>query len=215
VSGLAILVPVLERPHRIEPFLAAVEASTPDARVLFLADPDDAPTLEALCGLGDRPMQIDVDEGGGNYAEKINRGVEMTDEPLIFTAADDIEPRAGWLEAALEAMVDRVEVIGVNDLIDRPREHATHFLLARAYAEQPTVDGGRGPLHTGYWHWYVDDELIATARHRGAYAYAPEAKVDHLHPMVNLSPDDAVYAKGRQRRRQDRRLFGNRSSLWT
>jgi hypothetical protein len=214
---LVLLVPVLNRPHRVAPFLGAVESSTPGARVLFLADGDDEATLEAIEKEVDRDLCIDLNTDGGRYSEKCNRGVGLTSETLIFTAADDLEPRVGWFEAALASMVDSTEVVGINDLIDRPRrpEHATHFLLTRRYAEQPTIDGGSGPFHTGYVHWYCDDEMVATARHRGVYAYAAAAEIDHLHPMVNLAPDDAVYAKGRENRRQDRRLFTKRSALWT
>ncbi len=215
MSELAVLVPVLARPHRVAPLLDAVEASTPGERVLFLADGHDRPELEAIeRELGREGLRVEVDTVGGNYAAKINRGVELTDEPFVFTAADDLEPLAGWLEAAKAAFADGVEVVGVNDLIKRERDHATHFLLTRAYAEQPAIDGSRGPFFEGYSHWWTDDELIATARHRSAYAYAPEAEVLHLHPMAGNAPDDATYQRGRARRREDYKLFIGRSALW-
>lgn len=216
MSELAILVPVLARPHRVKPLLDAVEATTPGVRVLFLADPHDRPELEALeRELGREELRVEVDVGGGSYAQKINRGVELTDEPFVFTAADDLEPLSGWFEAAQVAFrFYGAGVVGVNDLIERKRDHATHFLLTRPYAEQPAIDGSRGPFFEGYSHWWVDDELIATAEARGAYAYAPNAKVLHLHPMAKRAEDDATYRKGRERARQDRRLFQQRSALW-
>jgi hypothetical protein len=195
--------------------LDAIEASTPGARVLFLSDAYDRPEHEAIereLGRGD--LRVEVNLGGGSYAAKVNAGVSLTTEPFIFAAADDLEPEPGWFEAAKSAMVHGIGVVGVNDLIERQREHATHFLISRAYAQQSAVDGSRGPFFEGYHHWYCDDELLATAKHRGAYAYASEAKVRHLHPMAGNAPDDATYQRGRARRREDRKLFAQRGALW-
>jgi hypothetical protein len=215
VNDLAILIPVLARPHRVAPVLDAIETSTPGARVLFLSDAHDRPEHEAIeRELGREGLQVEVDLGGGSYAAKINAGVGLTTEPYVFAGADDLEPQPGWFEAAKAPMVDGIGVVGVNDLIERRREHATHFLISRAYAQQSAIDGSSGPFFEGYHHWYCDDELLATAKHRGAYAYAPEAKVLHLHPMAGNAPDDATYQRGRARRREDRKLFTQRSALW-
>ncbi len=213
--NLVFLVPVLARPHRVAPLLDAIEATTPGARVLFLTDDYDRPEHEAIeRELRRDGVEVGSDTGGGNYASKINAGVELTSEPYIFCGADDLEPRAGWLEAALAAMEDGAQVVGVNDLIERNRDHATHFLMTRAYAEQPAIDGSRGPFFEGYSHWAVDDELLATARHRGVYAYAEDARVLHLHPMAGRAEDDATYRKGREKAREDLRLFRQRRQLW-
>jgi hypothetical protein len=212
---LAVLVPVLGRPHRVKPLLDSIEATTPGARVLFLADPHDRPEHEAIeRELGREGLLVEVDLSGGNYAAKINAGIELTTESFIFAGADDLEPQARWFEAAASAMTDGVCVVGVNDLIDRDRDHATHFLIDRTYAALPAIDGTQGPFFEGYFHWNCDDELIATAKHRSVYAYAPDAHVLHLHPMSGLAPDDATYQRGRARRREDRQLFQDRSPMW-
>lgn len=215
MSDLAILVPVLGRPHRVRPLLDSIEASVPGGHVVFLADPTDHQEVrmvrrcQRVSGL-----DITVDTVGGSYAVKINRGVRNTTEPFIFTAADDLEPQPGWFEAARRRITDEIGVIGVNDLIPRKRAHATHFLLSRAYAELPAIDDSSGPFFEGYSHWWCDDELIATASHRRAYAYASDAEVLHLHPMTGGAEDDATYRRGRARRKEDRKLFESRSHLW-
>jgi hypothetical protein len=209
-SDLAVLVPVLGRPHRVQPTLRTFAETAPGCRVLFIADPDDAEEIAALDEAG-----ADYISPGGGYAAKIRAGVDVTDQSLIFTGADDLEPRENWLEAAESAMADGIEVVGVNDLIERSRDHATHFLMTRDYALLPTLSGDPGPFHQGYSHWYVDDELIATAEHRGIYAYAPNAQMLHLHPMVGGAEDDPTYQKGRELRRHDAHLFRRRSRLWT
>lgn len=208
--SLAVLVPVLGRPHRVEPLLASFTASTPEPResVLFICDPDDRDEIDAVWEAGCKPLTC-----AGGYAAKIRFGVESSAERLIFTGADDLDFRPGWFEAA-EAHIDAgAQVVGVNDLIPREHEHATHFLMTRQYAERPTIDGQPGPFFEGYSHWYVDDELIATAKRRGVYAYAEDAHVAHLHPMVG-APDDETYRKGRAEARLDGRKFRRREALW-
>lgn len=208
-ADLAVLVPVLNRPHRVKPTLDGFQRTAPGCRVLFIADGGDVEELNAL-----REAGADFIAPGGNYASKIRAGVKATNQSFILTAADDLEPLPGWFDAAKTAMSGGAEVVGVNDLIDRNRDHATHFLLTRGYAERPTIDDQPGPFCTLYWHWNCDDELIATAKHRGVYAYAPDAQIRHLHPIAQRGEDDATYRKGRARARQDRRLFERRKRLW-
>lgn len=218
-ADLAILVPVLGRPHRVMPLLESIAAATPDALVVFLTDPDDRPEHAALAGVSwaDAPRAL-IDSEGGNYAEKINRGVEATDAPYIFTGADDLHFHPGWFEAAKAHMSDTVGCVGTQDLCNRRvirGQHATHFLLARWYAEQPCIDGSHGPLFEGYEHEFVDDELIGTARKRGAYAFAGDAVVEHLHPMTGKTPTDALYDAQGERMARSRPLYNERRKLWT
>ncbi len=211
-DGVAVLVPVLARPQNVAPLLASIRESTPEPyRVLFLCDPHDVAERDAIAREGGWVLSP-----GGTYAAKINAGVEATDEPYVLLAADDVRPRAGWLAAAITAMRGGAQVVGLNDGIARPArpEHATHFLLTRAAAELPCIDGARGPLCERYGHWRTDDELIATATKRGMYAYAADALVEHVdHPMIGGADDD-TYRKGRATARQDSRTFMRRSRLW-
>ena len=73
-----------------------------------------------------------------------------------------------------------------------------------------TFDNQPGPVSEAYAHWYCDDEIIFTGIERGAYAYAEDSHVKHLHPMVGLAPDDATYRKGLAHRRSDRHTFALR-----
>lgn len=183
--------------------------TTPEARVCFVTDPDDRPEIDAIEAAGGEILC----SLKANYAAKINTAVEKTAEPLIFLGADDLIPSEGWLEAALAYMHDGIGVVGVNDHIQRGRRHATHFLITREYAELPVITGERGPLCEMYDHSCVDDELIATAKYRSAYAYAEDAVVIHLHPDNGTAAIDDTYRKGRSRIRDDRRLWKSRS-IW-
>ena len=214
---LAILVPVLRRPQNVRPLLESIAATTPGARVLFIADPDDWREIDELRyaqGL-DWPMVVDVLKWDGSYARKINAAIRHTSEGLLFLGADDLRFVEGWREAA-EAHLHPAEVVGVNDLLARPHrpDHATHFLVTRAYAAKGTIDGQDGLLSEAYEHNFVDDELIATAVQRGVYAYAEDAQINHLHPLAG-APMDPTYEKGYETMRRDRRRFNIRRQMWT
>jgi len=208
-----VLVPVLGRPHRVQPTIDAFTATAPTARVLFLPDPDDDAELAALEAAGASFIATP-----GNYARKINRAVELTTEPLIFLGADDLLPHPGWLEACLAHIDAGAHVVGVNDLCAARTQagaHATHFLITRDYAEAETVDGTRGPLFEGYDHSCVDDELVEVAQHRGTLVIDNTIIVEHLHPDAGKAPTDDTYKRGRINIRADRRILRGRRHLWT
>jgi glycosyltransferase involved in cell wall biosynthesis len=210
-SRVAILVPVLGRPGRVATLLQSIAAATPEPhRVLFIADPDDHETLEAIAA-----TSAAVIAPGGSYAQKINAGIAHTDEPLLFLGADDLTFHPGWLPAAAAHLTATIGVVGTNDLAN-PRviagEHATHSLVTRAYVAQGTIDGP-GLLHEGYRHNFVDDELTATAKSRRAWAFAADSHVEHHHPDWGTADRDATYARGRATWRIDRRLWARRRRL--
>lgn len=214
MSELAILVPVLNRPQNVAPLLASIRAATPDDyRVLFLTDPGDHDEIEAIEVVGGWHVAC-----GGNYAAKVNHGVSITDEPLILTGADDLKFHPGWLSAVKEKLTKGIGVVGTQDLCNKrviAGEHSTHSVVTRAYCELGTIDEPGKLLHEGYPHEWVDDELVETAKFRGAFAFAENAVIEHLHPDVGKAPMDDLYAARRTRMRQGRRLFIRRQELWT
>lgn len=223
---LAVVVPVLARPHRVIPFLEALTAATPERhRVLFVASPGDTAEVTALEAAGvealdpHRPADWSYVLFEGNYAAKVNAGARFTDEPLIFTGADDLEFTPGWLPAAA-AVMDATDagVVGTQDECN-PRviagEHATHFLVARWYVDHHgTADEPGLIFHEGYPHEYVDNELIATAKARRSYAFADASVVRHLHPMNGGAPLDRLYRAAPRRMVAGRRVYASRRHLW-
>lgn len=216
MTELAILVPVLGRPHRVKPLLDSIEATTPRPyNVYFVCDSDDHAEQQAVADdpRAARPILC----VSGSYAEKINAAGEHTDEPLLFLGADDLTFHPGWLQAATAKLTPGIGVVGTQDLCN-PRvkrgEHATHFLVTREYAELGQIDGEPGLLCQVYRHNCTDDELIAAAKKRGAYAFAAESIVEHHHPMAGTAPMDPTYEKGTGSLRLDRRLFRRREHLW-
>lgn len=215
-SELVILTPVLRRPQNVAPLLRSIgKATTRPYRVLFIADPDDRAEIAAIephVGAG-----VTLLLQAGNYARKINRGVEESDEPLIFTGADDLNFWPDWLEAAQAKLTEGIGVVGTLDLCNGRVTrgiHSTHSLVTRSYAELGTIDDSSRMLHEAYPHEFVDDEFIATAIYRQAFAHAHESVVEHLHPWVDKAPYDELYNAIRGRMRVGRRIFRAREHLW-
>lgn len=183
----------------------------------FLCSQSDIETIAACRATGCRVVVV-PDMGRGDYAYKINTAIEMTDFQYVFTGADDLEFHAGWFEAACRKMGPGTGVVGTNDL-GSPRvmagDHATHMLVRTMYVRQfGTIDNESGFFHEGYWHEYVDDEAVATAKKRGAWAHAGDSVVEHLHPSHGKAQLDRMYRQQGERLMYGRRIFRNREYLW-
>jgi hypothetical protein len=212
--AVAILIPVLNRPQRIVPTIESVGAATPEPhRLLFVVSDDDRAELVALERAG--ADYLAVPAARGSWACKINDGYRATTEDWVFTGADDLEFRAGWFPRGLAWATPAIGVIGTNDLWN-PRvmtgAHSTHSLVRRSYAdEQGTADQPGLILHEGYPHQFADDELVATAMARDAYAHAFDSIVRHLRPATAT---DDTYRLGERSHSTGKRLFLSRRRLW-
>lgn len=217
-TGLVIIIPMLGRPHRIDPLLESIDMATPRASVLFMLSSNDTTVRGRVRATG-RPFREMSYRSVGDYATKINNGVACTTEPLIFTAADDLHFHPGWFGEALTKLAPGIGVVGTNDL-GNPRvtagEHATHFLVTREYAQLGIIDRpGQGLLFCPeYPHEFVDDELVGTAKKRGAWAMAIDSHVEHLHPHWGKAPTDALYEQQRYRMRLGQAIYRRRIHLW-
>ena len=213
MTEVAIFVPILNRPHRIEPLLANIaEATDVQYRVVFAAS--DQPSIDELDRLG---CQYIRDEGGdeGSWGKRINRLYGITNESYFLTGADDLAFRPDWFQAARRVMdtINGGGVVGINDLLNPA---GTHFVISRNYVQTigGCVDGPGIVCHEGYRHAYVDDEIRETARSRGRYAYAKESVIEHLHPGLGKSPHDETYRIGENSMPQGRELYASRAHLW-
>lgn len=219
MTDLAFLIPVLRRPHRVAPMVESINAATPvPHRILFVASPGDVAEHDAVRASGADLLIIERPVSPGDYARKINAGYRATDEPLLFMGADDIHFHPGWFEAAAAHLSERIHAVGTNDLANRrvmAGEHSTHTLVCRFYADAfGTIDGPGSLLHEGYWHEYVDDEFVGTARSRDAFTSAQDSFVEHLHANNGKAPMDDLYAAQKVRMRAGKELFLQRWGLW-
>jgi hypothetical protein len=214
-EATAVIVPVLGRPQNATPFMASLKASGADlARIYAITDETDAETITAWRTAGAEIIRLES-EHVGTFAEKVNYGYLNTDEPWIFLVGDDVKFHPGWLDQAQHAARDGAHVIGTNDLHNPlvvKGEHATHLLVRRAYIDErgSSWDGPKVVCHEAYRHWFVDNEIVSVAKQRGVWKFAKHAKVEHLHPMWGLAPDDDTYRLGQAHVLDDKALFDAR-----
>lgn len=225
LAEVAVIVPVLRRPHRVAPFLSSLSAATPERhRIDFVATGGDSAMIAEILRLAeDDPtiaLHVLAPNTVGDYAKKINHAYRTSSSPFLFLAADDLDFHPGWLSAALAPFADpAIGVVGTQDLAptDRARagEHSTHCMIRRSYADEfGTIDEPGKILHEGYPHEYVDDELVETAKARGAWTFAGDSVVEHLHPSWGKAERDALYNGQRRRMEAGRGVYVRRRRLW-
>lgn len=219
-QSLLIVVPVLGRPHRVQPLLhSALSCSPPGTRVLFIPTPGDRGEIAALEAHGAEFLVAPAHWRLGDFARKTNFAISETKEQYILSAADDLDFRPGWFEAAVRLFsVKGVGVVGTNDLGHErvtSGRHATHNLVSREYVETyGTIDEQGKLYHEGYTHSFCDDELVGTAKSRGAWVFAEGAVIRHMHPDFKTAPPDKIYQMGRRFFTKDRQLFRRRQRMW-
>lgn len=219
VHSVDVLVPVLDRPSRVEPLITSLSDSRAEGvRELFICSPDDRAELAEIDAHHLRKLVMPYPRQPGDYARKINAGARQSDAEWLFLGADDLNFRPGWLAACL-AVADETgaAVIGTNDLgnpMVKMGMHSTHTLVRRSYVELGTVDDPNCLLHEGYDHNCVDVEFVETAMDRGAWAFAVDAHVEHLHPIWRKGSSDATYVIGQSAHLRDMKLLRERWNLW-
>jgi hypothetical protein len=221
---IAVLVPVLGRPGNAARLVWSVAgATTTPWSLLFLCSPGDDAQIEACLQASAHErvstLVMPFPHGPGDYARKINHGVEATTAPWLFQAADDLRFHPGWdSEALATARRTRRRVIGTQDLgnrLVRRGVHSTHSLVARSYIEEHGVIDFPGKmLHEGYAHNYVDTELVSCAKARDEWAFAKRAIVEHLHPNWRKAENDRTYDLGLAEFRADGKRYMRRKRLW-
>jgi glycosyltransferase involved in cell wall biosynthesis len=95
VTTVVIVVPVLNRPHRVAPLIESIEKATPEPhRTLFVANDDDDTERDALNAAHADVLLVPA--ARRSWACKINDGIRASTEPWAFAAADDLEFHPDW-----------------------------------------------------------------------------------------------------------------------
>jgi len=221
-AQVAILVPVVKRPHHAEPFMASLRRSAlPNAWAVYpICDRGDTAAIDAWTAHAGAVLLGDFPTWPGTFAEKVNFGYRSTAEPWLFLVGSDVVFQPGWLAAALAvAEQTGARVVGTNDRGNSAvmaGEHATHMLIGRDYVdtEGASWDGPGVVCHEGYSHCYVDNEIVAVAKQRGTWASARDSVVEHLHPAFGKAAPDDVYELGDRNRIFDGGTFRHREMVY-
>lgn len=206
----AILVPVLGRPHRVEPLLANIAQATPEPHSVYFQASDRA-TVNELTRLG---ANYWCDQGD-TYANRINSLFARTDEPYVFCAADDYFFHPGWLTSALRSF--SYSAAGVVVVNDGHNPRGTACLVSRRYIDEQggPIDAKGLVFHPGYGHNFCDTELFEVARMRGRWIPCRHSLVEHLHPETGKSENDDTYRLGMSSWAHDMALYNDRRRMWT
>lgn len=210
---VVIVIPTLDRAQLLDRLVSSIRATTIDGeyRLLFVVDNADRATSAKVVELGADLVFCD-----GTLPVKTNAGVRATTESAICLANDDVVFHDGWLDPAVAAL-EHHAVVGLNDLSPMAAERSTQWLLRRSYVEDPGAAWGEpgNAMHEGYWHNFVDDELVGLAKHRGTYVYEPTSIVEHLHPSWGKAEIDSTYEVGAfQHMDEDGALYKSRRRDW-
>ncbi len=212
----AVVVPVLGRPERAEPFMRSLVASTGLCTVFAVcSDDSDAVAWEKAGATTIFTTRTTFPCKANDAAAKIG-----TSFPWIFLTGDDVHFHAGWLDHAQQtAHVNGAKLIATNDWLNQrvlEGTHATHPLISTAYiAEEGASWSGPGKIcNEDYKHWFVDDEWTLVAMQRGVFASSLGSVVEHIHPLAGKADMDSTYRLGQKFASLDKQTFEKRAKRY-
>ncbi len=223
---ITAIIPVLNRPKNVKPFIESFIKNTPNdkAELLFVTDStcqeeiDEIKKFEGLITVAVAPPAT------LSWAKRINWGADYSAanhlleqvSPWILCAADDVIFHPNWFEAAEAACLNFDGILGTNDLGHIGTitgSHTTHPIVSRKYiSEQGTLDEVGKLCHEGYIHNYVDAEFVHTAHKRGCWKHASNCIIEHNHPAWQKNDWDDIYQKGLNGLDADRALWIKRKA---
>jgi hypothetical protein len=218
---LAIIVPVHHRPQAAPPFMASLIPTIPtdgSVKIFAVASPGDPATVDAWRQAGPVHTWTMKFEPFPAKVQAVYDELLITDDvpEWYLLIGDDVHFHRGWYFAFLEAAKDPdAGLISSNDMGNPyvlAGTHATHPFISTKYVEEQGAswDGPGHICHTGYRHWWVDEEWSVKAIHDGVFRYAPDCKIEHLHPTWGKGQQDETYLIGRQHGMDDADLYQRR-----
>jgi hypothetical protein len=212
--NIAIVVPVMARPKSAEPFMDSLAKSgAGDHHVYVVADRHDTRTIAAWKRTA---ATVLIADRGPTFPNKCQQAYEQTDEPWILLTGDDVRFHPGWWQAARDAAVDGVSLISTNDLGNpyvASGELAIHPIIRRSWVDDhgASWDGPGSIVHQGYAHGWSDWEWSTKAHAEGAFVYAPDCVIEHMHPVWKRAEFDETYVAARRGTKAGRQLFARRA----
>lgn len=204
--------------ERLAQNLVDVLSDQHTARITFIANESDEEVVRRLHYMPEDFIVLPGEPQPGDYARKINIGFEATSGDWVLLGASDIKLHECWDVCAVEIGEQyQAGVVGTNDMGNptvQAGNHSTHPFVHRKYIED-WGGGWDGPgvvYHEGYFHQYVDTELVTVAQQRGMWVFAHGSNVEHLHPFWKKGEHDATYERGLGHSGRDAQLFRRRAA---
>lgn len=219
--NITVIIPVLNRPKNVPTFVNSFMANTPAGRadLLFITGADCVEEIQEIKKCSG-PINFAIAPSNiVSWAKRINYGIVYSETTHHFSemaswllcCADDVVFHPNWFEEAEKHSINFDGIIGTNDLTHEASIggwHTTHPLVSRNYVMTQGVMDEKGKFcHEGYFHNYVDLELVHTSMKRGAWKHEPKCIIEHFHPFWNKAPWDAIYEKGKENISADRELW--------
>ncbi len=215
---IAVYVPTLRRPSRLQPLVDNIRAaSTVETNIVFVTEPGDTESHEAALATGCWALRNKFPEASYSNALQTAYESPVGRQPYFIGANDDFDFQPGWDTAALD-LIDKhegfIKVVGINDGNDGC-VYTTISLVMRSYIEtQSGVIDMPNRVNYPYKHNYVDTEFAATAKKRCVFAPCPESVIIHRHPDWGYGDLDPVYLKNKDSSSADGATFSERARLW-
>lgn len=206
---VAVLVPSLDRPHRLSEVVGSIRDTTPPGhRLLFCVSDDESKRI--LRSL-DVWFLDDSDCEDRRYVTRMNKLVRHAgDAETVFFGQDDVVFHEDWYAEARAVMEQTGKgLVVVNDLHN---PNGTAALMRADYIPEAVLDEPGNVFYSGYLHNFADDEQFLTAKVKGQFARAPRSHVEHLHPSFGGAPMDETYARSWAGWDHDSALFRERAA---
>jgi glycosyltransferase involved in cell wall biosynthesis len=204
---VSVLLATMGRPEKAQACVQSIKDTAEDVEIVVAVDGPEA-DARALADMGcvvDHATEPRGSSRAWNDALAISTG-----DPVVL-AADDLEFRYGWLDAALgtlQEFPDGWGLVGFNDGHWRD-ELSTHYLMSRRFIVE--VLGGVIAWDV-YRHSFNDREANERARRAGRYAWCENAHVFHRHWIFGERPQDSTDTRLLGLHGESQRVFDERQA---
>jgi glycosyltransferase involved in cell wall biosynthesis len=213
MSELAILIPTLGRPDRLQKVVDNIKKTTKGGvNIYFIVEQHDQLTINAINEIKNRNVFLIHNQPPYTYVSAINTGFASVKEEFVFCGSDDLEFTLNWDVDVLKQL-KKFGFVGVKDswTITKTGKHASHFAVRRDYIEKEGgAEGYPGYIYNpNYQHFMCDIETEQTAQKRGEFVVA-DSTVEHNHWFTKTAELDKTYSEAQPLLKADMQVFNKR-----
>ena len=211
---IAIIIPTKDRLKNMKRCLANLEqVNYPKIEIVVICDGDEK-AFKALYGWVGVVTNAVYKCYLTNHQELVKAtryGIEHCDSEFIVYYNDDMMMDKDCLSIAMREWEERFNggegLIGFDDGINK-------FIGAVGLTNKKTIKkfDAWNPI---YIHFWADTELGVRTRNAGCFYWSHDAKIDHLHPLVNKASWDRTYENSHKHLPIDTIHFIARNGVWT